>query len=211
MPTGYTFQDAVSAIIKHRNDNPRFNLTTDPVAVAEELDNYNCAVLKNNPAWCEGVSPMSFRRPSPVRRLPVGGNIGAAGGRTSFFQNVNVGIKVWRDWFGDGKPVEKALAEKRAAVCVKCDRNIKGNILERFSAAAGKEILAVFNSLHDLDLHTSLDKELNVCSVCDCALKAKVWCPVDVFAPHMKKETIDALPSWCWISGELSKPAEKTV
>jgi len=79
---------------------------------------------------------------------------------------------------------------------------VKGSILERFSAAAGKEILAIFSTLNDLNLKTSLDSQLNVCSVCDCALKAKVWCPLDVFKPHMKKETIEALPAHCWILQE---------
>jgi len=110
MPVGCTFQDAVSAIIKHRKDNPRFNLSTDPGQVAIELDEFNCALLKNNPSWCDGVSTTSFQLPPSARRQPVGVRESVAVGNPNFLQNVTVGIKVWRDWFGSGKPAEKSLA-----------------------------------------------------------------------------------------------------
>ena len=200
---GHTFKDAVSAIIAKRSANPRFNLTTDREAVANELDAFTCALLKHNPAFCVSGEPPSFSRPPSPRQRAVEGKSGAVGG--SFLQNASVGIRVWRDWFGSGKPAEKSLAESRAAVCCKCEFNVKGSLLERFSAAAGKELLAILNALNDLDLHTSLDSELNACSICDCSLRAKVWCPLDVFVPHMSKETLRALPSHCWIVVENSK------
>lgn len=205
LPSGLGFKQAVEAITNKRKQNPRFKLPTDSVTVEAELDSFTCALLKNDPYYCDGPEATSFPKPLPVKQQPVGGRESAVGGGISFLQNVNVGIKVWRDWFGSGKPAEKSLAEKRAAVCSKCEFNVKGNFFERFSAAAGKELLAILNTLNDLDLHTSLDSELNVCEICDCALRAKVWCPLDVFAPHMSKETLDALPSWCWIVGETSQ------
>lgn len=198
---GRTFKDSVTAIIAKRAANPRFNLSTDRETVANELDAYTCALLKNNPAFCVSGDPPSFRQPLPAKRQPSVGRSGAVVG-SSFLKNVGVGIRTWIDFFGSGKTVEKDQAEKRAGVCVTCEFNAKGSILERFSGAAGKEILSIFSTLNELDLRTGLDDKLNVCTQCDCALRAKVWCPIGVFKPHMRKETIDSLPAHCWIVRE---------
>lgn len=198
LPPGHHFKSAVSQIIEHRRQNPRFNLPTDKETVGNELDAFTCALLKNDPAWCSDGDPVSFQRPPLERRQPVGGNASAAGA-TKFFANTGAGIKLWIQFFGDGRPVEKEVAEKRASVCVTCPQNVKGSILERFNAAAGKEILAIFNALNDLDLNTSQDKDLYVCHLCSCPLRSKVFAPIDMVKKHMVKETMDSLPDYCWI------------
>lgn len=196
---GYTFNDAVSAIIAKRAANPRFNLPTDRETAANELDAYTCALLKNNSVFCVSGAPPSFRQPPPAKHQPSVGRGGAAAGRPSFLANTGAGIKLWIEFFGDGRPVEKEVAEKRASVCVTCPLNMKGNILERFNAAAGREILAIFNAMNDLDLKTSQDKDLFVCHLCSCPLRSKVFVPLDMVKKHMVKETMESLPDYCWI------------
>ena len=201
---GYCFNDAVSAIIKHRNDNPRFNLSTDREVVAVELDNYTCALLKNNSQWCVAGSALSFPKPLPSKQR-AGEGKGAVAGGSSFLKNASVGIKVWIDFFGDGKPVEKAIAEKRAATCLAgddgkmCPYHEEGSLMQRLTAAAGKELLAIKNALNDLDMHSSRDRELKNCTKCDCPLVAKIWVPMPIIKKHMSPETVESLPSFCWI------------
>ena len=205
---GHSFKDAVSAIIAKRSANPRFNLTTDRGAVANELDAYTCALLKHNPAFCVSGDPPSFRQPLPAKRQPAVGKGGAAGGKTSFLQNANVGIKVWVDFFGDGRPVEKEVAEKRAATCLSgddgkmCPYHEDGNLLQRLTAAAGKELLAIKNALHDLDMHSSRDRELKNCTKCDCPMVAKIWVPLPIIKKHMSGDTVESLTPFCWIRNE---------
>lgn len=197
---GHHFQSAVSEIIKCRLDNPRFNLPTDHETVEAELDAYTCALLKNSPGWCIGPEAPSFQRPPLVKPQPVGGKGSAAvGGEPNFLANTNAGIKLWMEFFGSGKPESEEVAEKRAAICANCPQNVKGNILERFNAMAGKEILAIFNALNDLDLHTSRDKDLYVCHLCSCPLRSKVFAPLEMVKKHMVQETMDSLPDYCWI------------
>jgi hypothetical protein len=108
------------------------------------------------------------------------------------------------DWFGEGKPVESTVAERRAAVCADCpmnDRKAK-NILESFTVAAAKEIMAIFSALNDLNLHTSQDNKLKVCQACDCPLKAKVWAPLHIIKKHLSEERFDRLHASCWIRHE---------
>jgi hypothetical protein len=197
---GHPFKSAVASIIEHRRQNPRFKLSTDFATVEVELDNFTCALLRNDPKWCDGPPALSFPKPLPARPRPVVARGNAAvGNKPNFLANTSAGIKLWLEFFGSGKPETKEVAEKRASVCVTCPQNVKGNILERFNAAAGREILAIFNALNDLDLHTSQDKELYVCHLCSCPLRSKVFAPLEMVKKHMVKETMDSLPDFCWI------------
>jgi hypothetical protein len=207
LPPGHHFKSAVSQIIEHRRQNPRFNLPTDKETVGNELDAFTCALLKNDPAWCSVGAPVSFQRPPSERRQPVEANASVAV-VSDFLRNANVGIKTWVDFFGEGKPVVKAMAEKRAGVCLSgdegkmCPFHVKGSLLQRLGAAAGKEVLGLFKALHDLDMHTSRDKELEVCGRCDCPMRAKVWVPLPIIRKYISPEVIETLPSFCWIINE---------
>ena len=200
LPSGLGFKQAVEAITNKRKQNPRFKLPTDSVTVEAELDLFTCALLKNDPYYCDGPEATSFQKPLPINRHRQGEKGNVAGARNpNFLANTNAGIKLWMDFFGSGKPESREVAEKRAAICVACPQNVKGNILERFNSVAGKEILAIFNAMNDLDLHTNLDKDLYVCHLCSCPLRSKVFAPLDMVKKHMVKETMESLPDFCWI------------
>lgn len=200
-PTGLTFDQTVRAIIGHRTNNRQYRLATDYDVVAQQLDDYTCARLKNDPHWCADHRPESFTVPLPRRSLRAEAGSVAAGSR--FLANTSAGIKLWIDWFGEGKPVDKPLAEKRAEICAGCPQNDrKGNILEWFTGIAAKEILAIFSALKDLNLSTSKDDVLKVCQACDCPLKAKVWAPLHIIKKHLSKDRFDRLDPQCWIRHE---------
>jgi hypothetical protein len=207
-PKGLTFGQVVSAIIQHRKQNRQHKLTTDPDQVADQLDAYTCARLRFDPAFCvaDPGPARNFTVPLPSPGQPVRAGKGSVAAVARFLSNTTAGIKLWIDWFGDGKPVEKARAEARAAICVDCPQNDKAsNVLDWFTGIAAREIMAIFSALNDLNLHTSKDPDLKVCKACDCPLRAKVWPPLAIIKKHLSKERFDKLDRACWIRHEPSE------
>lgn len=205
-PQGLTFDQVVTAIIKHRMANKQHRLSTDYDVVAQQLDDYTCARLKNHSSWCSNqTAPANFTMPLPKRSLRAEAVAGVAGG-VRLFKNTSTGIKTWIDWFGEGKPVDKTLAEKRAATCAECPQNDqKRGVFAWFTGAAVREIKAIFSALHDLNLTTSMDDKLKVCKACDCPMKAKVWAPLHIIKRHLRKESFNELDQRCWIRHESSQ------
>lgn len=113
------------------------------------------------------------------------------------------GAALLNDWLGSGKkPVERALAEKRAAVCVDCPKNDGGDFTAYFTVPVANQIRALLSLKHDLELNTPLDDKLTVCSGCDCPLPLKVWCPIDLIKQRMTDDTINRLDRRCWVLSE---------
>jgi len=215
------FKSSVYKIIEARKANPRFGLSTDYDAVANELDAYCCRNLRipNDPNYCtQDGGGANFRKGLPGSALPAvparqAGNVAAA---SKFVRNAKVGIKTYLEWFGDGKPESIEVAEARAAVCLKnrglkkpdgtdipgCPFNQKGGLLERFTKAAATEIMGIMGVLKDLNLHTSREAELHVCELCDCPMAAKQFAPIGIIRKHMRNETMESLPDYCWIKAE---------
>lgn len=86
-----------------------------------------------------------------------------------------------------GKLVPREEAERRAEICRHCPFNI----------SASQCSCGAFYKLLEAVLPASAGLPgLHLCSVCGCALKAKVWLP---------EETIDngdvSFPGWCWQNG----------
>jgi hypothetical protein len=209
-PSGLDFNTLVAVIIKHRKANRQHKKSTDPEVVAQELDDYMCDWIRSHPrygknysSWCtDQAQPASFMLPLPKRSRPVGAGEDVAGGRR-FFQNASTGIKTWIDWFGEGKLVDKTVAENRAAICIECPQHAthKG-IFGWFVGAAVQEIKAIFSALNDLNMKTSMDEKLKVCKACDCPMRAKVWAPIEIIKRHLSKEAFDRLDGKCWIRKE---------
>lgn len=207
MPSGLGFHMAVQTIIQHRLQNPRFKLATDKETVADELDAYTCAILKHDPNYCIDVSQQPFIPPLPVTRQPAGANrVSAlkenAVAASKFIKNSTIGIRSWIEWFGNGQLASQSLADRRAGICVSCPQNTKGDLMERFGASVGMEILEIFTTLNNLDTHTKLDDRLHICNVCSCPLKAKVWCPIEIATKHLDDKAKSKLPDFCWLLKE---------
>jgi len=217
LPQGLGFSQAVYAIIKHRLANKQHRKSMDFDVVSQELDDFTCARLANDPvlrkswsSYCvEATVPQSFPVPLPRQRsLRV--EAGSVAGGVKFFQNAATGIKTWIDWFGEGKPVDHALAEKRASICAggpkPCPQNDhKKGVFAWFTGAAVREIKAIFSALNDLNMTTSEDDNLKVCTACDCPLKAKVWAPLHIIKKYLSKEQFNRLDDRCWIRHESEK------
>lgn len=184
-----SFNDSVRAIIKHRQANRamivKHNLSTDFNTVADELEDYTRKRL-GLPAKGSASTPFPYSPSSPSFT-------GVAAG----IKRAAQGTSVILDWLqAGGKPVEQPLADKRAAICVTCPRNVAG---AWYTTAPAELIRAVLSSRADLKLATPSDDRLQSCDVCKCLMRLKVWTPLDYIVTNTKPEVMAEFPSNCWI------------
>lgn len=202
MPLGSTFQQTVDQIIQHRLKNQsitrRHKLSTNWSEVANELENFTRRRLglaeESPPKW----EPTQLSSEPPAAVGVVEGFLASTGRR---LKAAVTGIKVYIDTFGEtGRPVEIAEAERRAAICAGCPKNEKGDWKSFFTEEAAAHIMGVFSILRDLDLKTSQDEKLGVCSACLCPLKQKVHVKLEHVLRHTNEETKARLDPSCWVT-----------
>lgn len=184
------FDASVKAIIAHRNANKairiKHNLSTDYGVVGDELEKYTRARL--------GIplpSP-SFFQPSSSR-LPARVVAAAAD-----IKRAAQGTSVVLDWLtSGGAPVAQELANKRAATCVACPKNVEGSW---YTVAPAELIRSTLSARSDLKLATPSDASLKSCDVCKCLMRLKVWTPLEFILAKTKPEIMGEFPTNCWIA-----------
>lgn len=193
------FDAVVSQIIQHRKANPRFNLSTDPDAVAWELEQYTVKRLqgmKGGETYLIGEPSMDFEPPKwgpPQRRK----------GAAAVADKLKAGLSLMREWIGDGlKPVDKTLAEARGAVCVTCPYNQEPNAAQAVFASGARAVALLIEARNDMNLSTSHDHLLKTCSICSCSLPLKVWAGLNHIIKGTTKDELQRLPDHCWINTE---------
>ncbi len=118
-------------------------------------------------------------------------------------KTVSAGIGVLLDWLGSGGvPVSAEVAERRANICKDCPKNDGGDFKAYFTEPIAAKIKQQLEIKHDLQLKTSVDDNLTVCSACDCPLPLKVWTPLEHILVHTSKEVKAKLHPKCWILHE---------
>lgn len=185
------FGASVKAIIKHRQANPaitaKHNLSTDYNTVADELEVYTRLRL--------GIplpAPPSFFHQSSSH-LPSRVVVAAAD-----IKRAAQGTAVILDWLSSGgAPVAQALADKRAATCVECHKNVEGSW---YTIAPAQLIKSTLEMRKDLKLETPSDDQLKSCDVCKCLMRLKVWVPLHHITSHTKPEIMGEFPESCWIA-----------
>lgn len=196
-PISSTFDQVVQQIIAMRKKNPaitaKLKLATDKEAVGAELERYTRKRL----GLPEGGTPVPFPVSHRYPNAAVAGAVGAV-------KKLASGAALLLEWEQDGaKPVAKELAEKRAAICAVCPKNEKGATLsEWFTIPAANLIRKQFERLNQMNLSTSKDAELQVCSACLCPLRLKVHVPLALALKRIKPEMKADLDPKCWIINE---------
>lgn len=192
---GTSFDQIVNEVIQLRKGNPamaqKFGWATDYNTVAEEVDAMNaeaCRRMGWNDYVNEGggsVSPPP--RPRSSQRL----------------SQLAAGAEILVDWIKDGaEAVPLRLATQRAAVCAKCPKNERGDLLRFFTLPAATAIRKALDSRREMKLSTIHDHELHVCSACSCPLKLKVHLDIGHIKARMNRETLNGLDRRCWILSE---------
>lgn len=213
-PMVYTFMQQVSNIQAMRKQNPRFHLATDFLTVARELESYTCRRLENHPKYCitddgDEKKKSSPQSASPESTAPEGEAVAEVGGRDS-----KIDPRALREWLGAGlKPVDRALAEKRAAICAVCPENSESSNcpVERrkswqawFTAAVANALRKYIAIRYAIRAETSKDEELGKCLACHCELQLKVHTPLHHLRDNMDEPTIQRLRrvKKCWVMNE---------
>lgn len=197
----WDFNLAVASIQAHRQKNPRFKLTTDPVAIGNELDHVNALRMQHvNGAEFyiqSDESPPPKTQPQHSQGLPsVAGSV----------SRVATGVQSLVDWIGSGaEAVPQDLANKRAATCAGCQFNDRGDWTRFFTVPASNAIRAELAKRSQWKLTTPHDASLQVCAQCLCPLPLVVHVPLENKLKHMSQEVYDSLPSWCWIKTETKR------
>lgn len=196
------FDTTVKLIIEHRMANPRFKgqWSLDFETVANELDLQTCQHLASkglSEQFCIGENGVSFQTaPAPVPQ-GLGQKLRES---VAVAKKYVTGVKVITDWLGDGAdPVTSMEATRRSSICSACPKNKPGSYGDFFAEEAADLIRKQIAIKHDMNLKTSNDESLGVCSACLCPLKLKVWAPLFHIKKHLKQDAKADLDKACWI------------
>jgi hypothetical protein len=208
-PRMVSFDTVVNSLIAHRKANAflaqKHNWATDFDSVAVEVDNYNAAVCAQM-GWSDYITTDIGALPPPKSRPPSQSEqnqVSAAGAKS---KKIWAGVKTLNDWIDSGEPAVSAeLSAARAAACMGCPQNGRGDFTKWFTGPASEAIRRQIGKLSDRKLATPSDEKIDVCEVCLCPLKLKVHTPFDFIKAHLSKEIateLRAVPG-CWIIKEL--------
>lgn len=207
-----SFSDCVLAFAKIVARNPalaqKYGWPTEFAAQENWVDDRECGRLMAQ-GWTEFVE---FGTGATINLPPLDTtekknwrSVAAAvvsGGKAAY--------SAYASMFGPGgKPIERALAEARAKVCVGCPQNdTAGGLTSYFLEGTASGIMALLGALKDLDVSTSVDDKLGVCKACTCPTRAKVWVNLDVIQKNMPAEVWPKLQRQplCWILVEANRP-----
>lgn len=204
-----SFNQIVNGLIAARVANPvltqRNGWSTNYSDVANEVDFYE-AKLAQAQGWKDyyvpdggpATSPFSFQSPSMAQQIAQ--NVGDA---VAGVKKLASGAALLFEWEDSGKsPVDEALANQRALVCVTCPKNTPQHLSRYFTQPIATMLRQKLARLHAMNLRTDQDEKLGICSACWCPLKLKVWTPFNLIQKHLKPEVRADLHPSCWILSE---------
>lgn len=178
-----SLQDLLAALKKHYAAN---NLNA-PANLADLIQHQMCANLPVG--WCmhfpaerEPFEPKGPRR--QTRHLTLAG--------------VLQGTQTLISWQVAGRPkVETGEAVRRAEVCLRCPENLS----VQGCSGCNNPLTALVKSFVGMQNLPQISG-LGSCSVCGCALSAKIWLPLDILKSHMDEKQLSEFPEWCWLQSQ---------
>lgn len=208
-PLATTFRQQVENIRAHRAANPRFDFSTDPVQIAQELEEYTLARWRKT--YRERGLQKFLEHPDESLKKNRSGDLFMPKSPPSLLGKAaglaGVDTSVLEDWFGGGGvAVPLSLATQRAMVCAECPGNRKGNWRDVFTIAGAKMLRTYFSAKNQMQLAAPLDKDLGLCKACGCVLELKVWTPLHHVLDNLDDDQLAKLRelnSKCWITTEL--------
>lgn len=202
-PPPYSSFDTITrGLISARRANPflarKNGWSVDYATVANEVDEYNAKICESH-HWDQYI----VRDGGPV--IPPS----RARSNSSLSQSVGhvaAGVSITMEMFGKEGPIrDRDLALRRAQVCVGCPNNDKGDWTRFFTVPTQAVIRKGLGIIKDLDLTTAVDDQLQVCTVCGCPLKGKVYARLSHILKFMPKADLAKLPDFCWIVREKAE------
>lgn len=215
-PRFASFNTIVQGVIQARLGNPsvtkQHNLSTDPGAVANEVDAawakycYDHKFhdfIDGQPEGGQVAAARPFPAPPPAPRIP--GPVRPTLRQSA--RNVVAGSEILVDWLASGaEAVTPDLSARRASICAACPMNERiSSWTDIFTVPVSNAIRGAINLRSEWKLSTPDDQKLGVCNACSCPLPLKVHVPLDRILSKMPNESKDALAEGCWITAE-NKP-----
>lgn len=205
-PMSNSFNSQVTNIIGHRSKNPRFNLSTDRTVVENDLDQYTCARLGNNPQWCMGKgafaneSDAQKKTGTTIHNPKPEGLVARLAARS---RQIRDGERIIASWLGDSMaPVSQSLADDRAMACLSCPLHDSGNWFDHFTGSIAEAVLDIARVKTTLGLVSTNESGLGTCKACGCHLATKVWIPLRHIKENTSDEILNELHAKCWIKTE---------
>jgi hypothetical protein len=190
--------------MKFRKGNPaicaKMGWTTDPDEVdyyveQQQVQRLLAAGQTSFLIMTEDVPKSNGQHVLPAALAVAAGHLGKlAAGRSLIVQ-----------WLGDKlEPVPVELANQRAKICSTCPMNQEGDIWQRLTAIAGRQLKGLIELKQRMKLKTDYDKELKVCVACDCVLSLKCFSPIENIREHLLPEVKAELAKApnCWVLSE---------
>ncbi len=121
------------------------------------------------------------------------------------------GVKLLKDWLGDGEPVPQEQANARANVCVTGDHgkpciwNMAPGWWDNIKNAIAMTIREELELKNHMQLRVADEEALAMCGACGCCLKLKVWTPTEHIKNHLPSVNFDKTPSFCWMRKEIEQ------
>lgn len=197
-------------VLTLRQANPfltqKHGWSLDKNAIVSEIDSFNAAWAAQQ-GWDSYIIGGGGSAPPNPRQPPSAKDLAQLSAVATKARQIWIGVKTINEWLDAGSPaVAQELAESRAATCVACPQNGKGDFTSWFTTPAAEAIKRQVEKLHDRKLATEQGDKLGVCEICLCPMKVKVFLPIEFIKTHTNDETMDNLRavSGCWIPKEIS-------
>jgi hypothetical protein len=173
------------------------------------VDEAQCQRLNFDPEWCQKKTTGGFLPSRLLKSASAGVRLAAQS-----FANELRAAKTLLDWGEDGfKPVAQEVAQARSDVCMgrisgnPCPFNQDKKI--DLNSPVASVILSHIESKNQMRLTVEGEDKLNICMICNCVLKLKVFVPLDTLTGRMDAATISKFQTEyppCW----MNKPATQT-
>lgn len=204
-----SFNVIVDTLIAHREQNPamtaKWKRPTNRVEVENEVDAYMaqvCAQMGWHDFIINDAAP-----PQPVMNPNAAADLSKLAEAGAKVRNIWAGLRNVGEWIDSNAPtVTQEVADSRGNICLSCPKNGKGDFTAWFIAPVAGAIKRQVEKINARNLKTANDEKLGVCEACTCALKVKVWEPIDFIKKHTSDETLDKLRTApaCWVVVEIA-------
>lgn len=157
-----------------------------------DIEEATCARLHGDREWCTESADAKKK--------------GVRASLTRLYESVRAagtGARILADWLGEGaKPVNIALAQARANVCLGCDQNREGHKWMKLTANTVRAIAEQMREKDAQGLRVIDEERLHACARCLCPLPLKIHVPLATILAQTDEETLNSMPDYCWMTTE---------
>ena len=177
--------------------------------VMQDVDEAQCERLNFDPEWCQKKTG-GFLSSRSLRSASAGVQAAASRFRqmASFSEGLKNGAATLKDWSDDGfAAVASDEAQNRSDICTgrlsgnPCPFNTNPDI--KLPDSLADIIKGQLEKKNGMKLVVEGEQDLNICTVCACFLKLKVWTPMETILGRMTPDTIEKFATQyppCWMN-----------